>query len=131
MAQTSLAPISQGLVEANGRRYAVPRLPVVVICLDGFDPEYLEHGIADGTLPTLHQLGSAGYVGTALATVPTTTNTNNTSIVTGVPPAIHGINGNYYLDAETGEEIMVTDARRLRCGTLLGAMRKARGPTRG
>src|SRR3546814_3900047 len=63
-----------------------------------------------------------GYVGTALASVPTTTNTNNTSIVTGVPPAVHGINGNYYLDAETGEEIMITDAKRLRCGTILGAI---------
>jgi phosphonoacetate hydrolase len=125
MAPTSLAQISQSLVEANGRSYAVPRRPVVVICLDGFDPEYLEHGVADGTLPTIRELKSAGYVGTALATVPTTTNTNNTSIVTGVPPAIHGINGNYYLDAETGEEIMVTDARRLRCGTILGAMSKA------
>ena len=125
MAPGSLAQILQSVVEANGRSYAVPRRPVVVICLDGFDPEYLEHGVADGTLPTIRELKSAGYVGTALATVPTTTNTNNTSIVTGVPPAIHGINGNYYLDAETGEEIMVTDARRLRCGTILGAMSKA------
>src|ERR1700733_13107408 len=122
MAQTSLAEISPCRVEANGRSYAVPGRPVVVICLDGFDPEYLEHGIADGTLPTIRQLKSAGYVGTALATVPTTTNTNNTSIVTGVPPAVHGINGNYYLDSETGEEVMVTDARRLRCGTILGAL---------
>jgi phosphonoacetate hydrolase len=57
--------------------------------------------------------------------MPSTTNTNNTSIVTGVPPAVHGINGNYYLDAETGEEVMVTDARRLRCGTILGAISEA------
>lgn len=117
--------MAQTLVEANGRSYAVPQRPVVVICLDGFDPEYLKRGIADGVLPTIAAFKSGGYIGTALATVPTTTNTNNTSIVTGVSPAIHGINGNYYLDAETGEEIMVTDARRLRCGTILGAMSKA------
>ncbi|MFL9499564.1 phosphonoacetate hydrolase [Rhodopseudomonas palustris] len=116
---------TQPLIEANGRSYARPPRPVVVICLDGFDPEYLERGIADGVLPTIGALRAGGYVGTALATVPTTTNTNNTSIVTGVSPAIHGINGNYYLDADTGEEIMVTDARRLRCGTILGAMSKA------
>lgn len=116
---------TQPLIEANGRSYARPPRPVVVICLDGFDPEYLERGIADGVLPMIGALRSAGYVGTALATVPTTTNTNNTSIVTGVSPAIHGINGNYYLDADTGEEIMVTDARRLRCGTILGAMSRA------
>lgn len=127
MPQTSSAHRSQSTthVEANGRTYALPRQPVVVICLDGFDPEYLERGIADGVLPTISALKTKGYVGSALASIPTTTNTNNTSIVTGVPPAIHGINGNYYLDAETGEEIMVTDARRLRCGTILGAVSKA------
>ena len=57
--------------------------------------------------------------------MPSTTNTNNTSIVTGVPPAVHGINGNYYLDPETGKEIMITDASRLRCGTILGALSHA------
>jgi phosphonoacetate hydrolase len=118
-------PQKAARIEVNGRTYAAPRQPVVIICLDGFDPKYLEHGIANGTLPTISAIKTAGYVGRALASVPTTTNTNNTSIVTGVPPAVHGINGNYYLDAETGEEIMVTDARRLRCGTILGAMSKA------
>lgn len=127
MSQTSSTHLSQSTsrVEANGRTYLLPKKPVIVVCLDGFDPEYLERGIADGTLPTIGALRATGYVGTALASVPTTTNTNNTSIVTGVPPAIHGINGNYYLDAETGEEIMVTDAKRLRCGTILGAVSKA------
>lgn len=112
-------------VAANGRTYARPKRPTVVICLDGFDPEYLENGVARGKLPTLAGLKRSGFVGYALATLPTTTNTNNTSIVTGVPPSIHGINGNYYLDAETGEEIMVTDARRLRSQTILGAMSQA------
>lgn len=125
MAQTPFPRRHKTTVTVNGRSYAAPEQPVVVICLDGFDPEYLDRGVADGVLPTMGSLREAGYVGTALATVPTTTNTNNTSIVTGAPPAIHGINGNYYLDAETGEEIMVTDARRLRCGTILGAMSRA------
>ncbi|MCE4226234.1 phosphonoacetate hydrolase [Methylobacterium sp. C25] len=127
MSQTSSAPDLHAAthVEANGRTYALPKQPVIVICLDGFDPEYLEKGIKDGTLPTIAAIQKTGYLGTALASLPTTTNTNNTSIVTGVPPAVHGINGNYYLDAETGEEIMVTDARRLRCGTILGAVSRA------
>ncbi len=125
MSSSSALPIEKTKVEANGRFYALPEHPVVVICLDGFDPEYLERGIADGTLPTIAALRAKGYVGTALASVPTTTNTNNTSIVTGVPPSVHGINGNYYLDADTGEEIMITDAKRLRCGTILSAVSKA------
>ena len=58
--------------------------------------------------PTIRQLKSAGYLGTALATVPTTTNTNNTSIVTGVPPAIHGINGEFCCSTpETGGVVIL------------------------
>ena len=109
-------------VEVNGRTYAAPKRPTVVILVDGFDPSYLEHGIANGTLPTMKSFKEKGFMAIADCSMPATTNTNNTSIVTGVPPAVHGINGNYYLDSETGEEVMVTDARRLRCGTILGAL---------
>jgi phosphonoacetate hydrolase len=112
-------------VEVNGRTYAAPKRPTVVIIVDGFDPAYLEHGIANGTLPTMKSFRENGFMATADCSMPSTTNTNNTSIVTGVPPAVHGINGNYYLDAETGEEIMITDAKRLRCGTILGALSRA------
>jgi phosphonoacetate hydrolase len=113
------------LVEVNGRTYAAPKRPTVVIVVDGFDPAYLEHGFGNGTLPTMKSLKDHGFVGIANCSIPSTTNTNNTSIVTGVPPAVHGINGNYYLDSETGEEIMITDASRLRCGTILGALSRA------
>jgi len=116
---------AETMVEVNGRRYAAPKRPTVVIVVDGFDPAYLEHGFANGTLPTMKSFKERGFVGIANCSMPSTTNTNNTSIVTGVPPAVHGINGNYYLDAETGKEIMITDASRLRCGTILGAMSQA------
>ncbi len=112
-------------VTANGRQYNLPQCPTVIVCLDGFDPDYLSHGIRSGILPTMKSFRDNGYIGYVDAAVPTTTNTNNTSIITGVPPAIHGINGNYYLDVETGEEIMITDAKRLRCGTILGALSEA------
>jgi len=112
-------------VEVNGRSYKLPMRPTVVIVVDGFDPAYLEHGFANGTLPRMKSFGTKGFVGIADCSMPSTTNTNNTSIVTGVPPAVHGINGNYYLDPETGKEIMITDASRLRCGTILGAMSDA------
>ena len=112
-------------VEVNGRTYALPRCPTVVIVVDGFDPAYLQHGFANGTLPTMMSFQEHGFVGIADCSMPSTTNTNNTSIVTGMPPAVHGINGNYYLDAETGKEIMITDASRLRCDIILGAMSQA------
>ena len=123
----SLAPtlVSGTTVEVNGRSYAAPKRPTVVIIVDGFDPAYLDHGIANGTLPTMKSFKEKGFAAIADCSMPSTTNTNNTSIVTGVPPAVHGINGNYYLDAETGKEIMITDAKRLRCGTILGALSHA------
>ena len=115
-------PNARTLVEVNGRTYAAPKRPTVVIVVDGFDPAYLEHELATGTLPTMQSFQDHGFLGIADCSMPSTTNTNNTSIVTGVPPVMHGINGNYYLDFETGKEIMITDASRLRCGTILGAL---------
>jgi phosphonoacetate hydrolase len=40
------------------------------------------------------------------------------SIATGCPPAVHGICGNYFLDPETGEEVMMNDPKFLRAPTI-------------
>jgi phosphonoacetate hydrolase len=109
----------------NDRYYRPPTRPTVVICVDGFDPAYLERGIRDHILPTFERLSKDGFATTADAAVPTFTNPNNTSIVTGAPPSVHGISGNFYLDRATGREVMVTDAHLLRCETILGMMSQA------
>jgi phosphonoacetate hydrolase len=54
--------------------------------------------------------------------VPSFTNPNNLSIVTGVPPAVHGISGNYFWDAAASREVMMNDPQFLRCPTLLAAL---------
>ena len=110
------------LIELNGRCYRKPQRPTVIICVDGCDPEYLDRGIPDGVFPTIGSFRRTGYLGAADAAMPTFTNPNNVSIVTGVPPSIHGIAGNYYLDRETGREIMMTDERLMRCETILALM---------
>ena len=110
------------LIELNGRSYRKPRRPTVVICVDGCDPEYLERGIPDGVFPTIGSFRRTGYLGTADAAMPTFTNPNNVSIVTGAPPSLHGIAGNYYLDRETGREVMMTDERLMRSETILALM---------
>ena len=110
------------LIELNGRRYRKPKRPTVVICVDGCDPEYLDRGIPDGVFPTIGSFRRNGYFGRADAAMPTFTNPNNVSIVTGAPPSIHGIAGNYYLDRETGREVMMTDERLMRCETILALM---------
>jgi phosphonoacetate hydrolase len=110
------------VIELNGRRYRKPQRPTVVICVDGCDPEYLERGIPDGVFPTIGSFRRDGYFGTAEAAMPTFTNPNNASIVTGAPPSVHGIAGNYYLDRATGREIMMTDERLMRSETILALM---------
>ena len=113
------------VIELNGRRYHSPKCSTVVICVDGCDPEYLERGIPDGVFPTIGSFRHRGYLGAAAAAMPTFTNPNNVSIVTGAPPSVHGIAGNYYLDRETGREIMMTDERLMRSETILALMAAA------
>jgi phosphonoacetate hydrolase len=57
--------------------------------------------------------------------VPSFTNPNNLSIVTGAPPAVHGICGNYFFDRELGQEVMMNDPKYLRAGTVLAAFADA------
>lgn len=117
------------MIELNGRRYRKPERATVVICVDGFDPAYVERGISDGILPTIAGFAREGWLGAADAAMPTFTNPNNVSIVTGTPPSVHGIAGNYYLDRETGREVMITDDRLMRGKTILGLMSQAGVPT--
>jgi len=112
-------------IAVNGRLYRRPNRPTVVICADGCDPVYLEAGIAAGVLPTIAGFRDRGFFGFADAAMPTFTNPNNVSIVTGVPPSVHGISGNFALDRDTGAEIMMTDPAMLRCPTLLARMAQA------
>jgi phosphonoacetate hydrolase len=116
---------SKTTITVNGRSYRPPERPTVVICFDGCDPAYIEQGMRDGLLPNIASFQQSGFFGFADAVVPTFTNPNNVSIVTGVPTSVHGIAGNYYLDRTTGEERMITDASLMRCGTILAAMSHA------
>jgi len=116
-------------ISLHGRSYALPTRPVVVVCIDGCDPEYIEHGIKNGICPTIASFVQGGFFATAECVMPSFTNPNNVSIVTGVPPAVHGISGNYYLEPETKREIMITDATLLRGPTLLALMSQAGVPT--
>jgi phosphonoacetate hydrolase len=106
---------------ANDRRYRVPTRPTLAICADGWDPEYVDDALARSLMPRLAQALAAGgsYV-LARAQVPTFTNPNNVTIVTGVSAAANGIAGNHYRD-ERGEEVQVTDPSFLRATTIHAA----------
>jgi len=108
-------------ISVNGRDYRWPTDPVVVVCVDGCEPDYINQAIEAGSAPFLKDLSQKGTCLTADCVVPSFTNPNNLSIVTGVPPSVHGICGNYFWDREANAEVMMNDARYLRTGTILAA----------
>jgi phosphonoacetate hydrolase len=116
---------SRPSVTSNGRTYRWPLRPLVVVCVDGCEPDYLTQAIRAGCAPYLASLLERGTCLTADSVVPSFTNPNNLSIVTGVPPSVHGICGNYFWDPETNAEVMMNDAKYLRAGTLLAAFADA------
>src|SRR5438067_6429428 len=115
-------------IALNGRSYRLPSRPVVVICADGCDPAYIEAGLSAGVLPRITKWRDGGFYGLADAVMPTFTNPNNMSIVTGAPPSVHGIAGNFALDRDSGAEVMMTDPAMLRSDTILALMSQAGVP---
>jgi len=112
-------------ISVNGRDYAWPETPLVVVCVDGSEPAYMEEAIAAGVMPFTAKMTVEGSDLRGHCVVPSFTNPNNLSIVTGRPPAVHGICGNYILDPESGEAVMMNDPKYLRVGTILAAFHEA------
>jgi len=109
-------------ITVNGRTYRWMDRPLAVVCVDGCQHEYITAAVAAGAAPFLGRLlAGAGTCMIADCVMPSFTNPNNLSIVTGVPPSVHGISGNYFFDPETREEVMMNDPRHLRAGTILAA----------
>ncbi len=117
--------IKEGTIAVNGREYRLPSKPVAVICIDGCANEYLDIGIAKGLMPNLQKIVRTGFKCMARGALPSFTNVNNASIVTGAPPKIHGLPGNFFLDPESGEEVMMNSSIYLRSETILAEASKA------
>ena len=113
-----------GEIAVNGRSYRLPRRPTVVVCIDGSEPGYIERAVEAGRAPWFAKVQKAGTNLIADCVVPSFTNPNNLSIVTGQPPQVHGICGNYFLDPETGKEVMMNDPKFLRVETLFPSFQR-------
>ncbi len=113
-------------ITVNGRSYRWMDRPLVVICVDGCQYEYITAAVEAGVAPYFGGLvAGRGTCLMADCVMPSFTNPNNLSIVTGVPPSVHGISGNYFFDPERGEEVMMNDPRYLRTGSILAAFADA------
>ncbi len=117
--------ISTNSFQANGINYRPSNKPIVVICIDGSADEYLDVTAAHGRLQSLMQMSKDGYRGMVRGALPSFTNVNNSSIVTGVSPAVHGICGNFFYDTAKDEEVMMNSSEYLRTETLLAAAANA------
>jgi phosphonoacetate hydrolase len=106
-------------ISVNGKNYNWPKSPVVVILIDGGDPSYVNTGLSQGLLPNFKKLMTDGFVSVALGAMPSFTNPNNISVITGVPPSVHGISGNFFLNPATGQEAMMDQPEFLRADSIL------------
>ncbi len=109
----------------NERAYRLPKQPVAVICVDGCEDAYLDVALAHGRMPHLSRILETGWRGSARGALPSFTNVNNAAIVTGMPPAVTGLSGNFFLNPDTGKEVMMNSAKFLRCDTILAAAAQA------
>ncbi len=113
------------MIDVNGRSYRLAHQPTVVVCVDGCEPEYLAQAVAHGHMPWMREVLATGTVLVADCVIPSFTNPNNLSIVTGVPPSVHGICGNYLFDVASGTEVMMNDPKWLRAPTILAGLANA------
>jgi phosphonoacetate hydrolase len=69
-------------IDINGRSYRWPRQPLVVVCMDGSEPGYVEAAVATGKAPFFERILAEGTNRLADCVVPSFTNPNNIAIVT-------------------------------------------------
>ena len=112
-------------IEVNGRSYSWPYVPLVVVCIDGSEPEYIEQAVENGLMPFTEEILSKGADLRVDSVIPSFTNPNNLSIVTGRPPAVHGISGNFFYDNSSDQEVMMNDPSFLRAPTIFSAFEQA------
>jgi phosphonoacetate hydrolase len=106
-------------IRLNGVRYRWPERPVVVVCNDGGDPDYIDRALQDGIVPNIARFMRTGFSTIADCVVPSFTCPNNVSIITGAPPSVHGISGNFYLEPATGKAVVMTGPELMRSTTIL------------
>lgn len=112
-------------VSVNGIEYSWPKRPIVVVCIDGGDPSYLQLYLEQGCIPNIQRFIEQGFSSVVDGVMPSFTCPNNMSIITGSPPFKHGISGNYFLDTDTWKPVVMTGPELLRCETILAGFAHA------
>lgn len=86
-----------------------------MVCLDGCGPEYLH----SSRVSFIKRVGEEGCFLEGSSMIPSVTNVNAVSILTGKYPEEHGITANYYFERETGREVYMESPDLIKTSTLL------------
>ncbi len=90
------------------------RRKILILCIDAGSHDYL----TASETPHICKLAEEGFYKHANGVIPSVTNVNNVSIVTGAFPDTHGITSNYFVDRETGVGEFIEDSRYLLAPTI-------------
>jgi len=94
-------------------RTGVPQR-ICVVMFDGFGSDYYENS----PMPTLKSWERNGFYKRIQGVMPSVTNTNMAGICCGVHANEHGITGNSYWDADTDQELFMSDGNLLTAATM-------------
>ena len=95
-------------ISVNGKSYKWPSKPAIIICLDGSEPGpkgYIDTAISMGLMPFMKSMINKSTYEIGKCAMPSFTNVNNMSIVTGTTPDVHGICGNFFFNPEEGKKL--------------------------
>ena len=91
---------------------------LLIIVIDGCSPEYIsrEH------TPNIYRIAKDGFYKIVKASIPSVTNVNHATILSGKFPCDHGMVGNYFYNKETGEQGFIESSDFIKTDTILEIM---------
>ena len=92
----------------------------LIIVIDGCSTDY----ITKENTPNLYRLGYAGFYKKIKSAIPSVTNVNHATILSGSFPNNHGVVGNYYYDRQTGNEGFIESNRHMKAETIIDIYKK-------
>jgi phosphonoacetate hydrolase len=98
-----------GWLPAAAQKRGSPRQKVIIMMMDGFGEQYYRNS----EMPTLNAMEKKGLYKVVPSLMPSVTNVNNASIITGETAETNGITGNVFLDPATGKEEYTEDPKQL------------------
>ncbi|MDO5041108.1 MAG: alkaline phosphatase family protein [Peptoniphilus sp.] len=93
----------------------------LIIVLDGTSFDYL----SEENTPNIYRMGKDGFIKTIKSQMPSVTNTNHASILSGTRPNKHKVIGNYYYDRETEEHGFIESPQFMKEKTLIDLYKEA------